>query len=223
MRITERMKWVGWDGLNVLVLSNLAIALTGGLSWLWQVRRVYRTARRASCEPVSDTLIVLGMRLHADQVAPDYAQRLERARALWERDRGRRILILGGHTGAGALSEAEAGRRYLVARGVPDAVLLLEDASRHTLENLQGARGLLGEAAPNGIAMITNRYHLERTRAFAQGMGLAHRPCAAEERLSLDLKTLGRIAKEAYLVHWYYVGRTWSTWTRNQKSLNRIS
>lgn len=223
-RIMQRFQWVGLDGLLVLLLSNMAIVATLGGSWLWQIRRVYRMASKASTELRGDELLlVLGMRLRDNTVNEDYASRLRRAYSLWVHRPTSHILLLGGKTGDSELSEAAAGKQFLIAQGVPAESIFLEDASRHTLENLQGARLLLRERKTQAIALITNRYHLERTRAFATGMGLVHSPCAAEDALPKNLKTWLRIFKEAYLVHWYHVGWAWSTWTRNQESLRRIS
>lgn len=61
-----------------------------------------------------------------------------------------RIVLLGGRTPGTLESEADLGRRHLVARGVADASIIIEDSSRHTLENLIHLRNVLPEAAPGG-------------------------------------------------------------------------
>lgn len=214
---------MGADGLAMLVLSNLVMAASAGLSLVWQVYRVYRAARETPATTAAGCYLVLGMRLRHGQVAADYAARLQRALVLYRRDPHARIVVLGGETGNGAVSEAVAGRAFLLERGVPAAAILVEDASRHTLENLRHARDILRELCIAPVALITSRYHLARAYALARGLGIQHALCAAEERLVLDRRTLLRLLREAYYLHWYVVGRAWSVATANKKMLGRIA
>ncbi|MFO1429422.1 MAG: YdcF family protein [Candidatus Competibacteraceae bacterium] len=215
---------IGLDGWAMLVLSIVLIGVTAGLTWLWQLGRVYRIARYTPCMVVpAGSIVVLGQRLQGESVGWEYAQRLERAHALYERNAGTEILLVGGKTGASRYSEAEQGRRFLAARGVPEHCLRLEDRSRHTLENLRHARVTLGDRNQLPFVLVTSRYHLARSQALALGLNLRPRLCAAEERLRLDAPTLLQLLREAFYLHWYIVGKTWSQWTGNRKSLGKIT
>lgn len=219
-----RQRGMGWDGLAMLLLSNLMLLVTLGSSGLWQFRRVWRIARDAPATVAEEGewVVVLGLRLRRDQVTLDYARRLGRAAALYQADPRRRLLLVGGRTG-GTVSEAERGRRFLLESGVPTDHLFVEDQSLNTLDNLRQARRLLTAGEQRSWVLVTQRYHLARAQALAHGLGLQPRLCAAEERLRHDPKTLWRLALEAYYLHWYDVGRTWSRWTRNRRSLARIT
>lgn len=214
----------GPDGVATLLLSFLAIIVTGGLFWLWLLMRVYRIARNTGCQPQSaDYLLVLGKRLERGTVSPEYARRLDRAAELLRRDSKAKVLLLGGKTDADACSEADAGRMYLVTQGICPTRIILEDRSRHTLENLKEARALLAGKNVRMPSLITSRYHLARSAAIAHGLGIRHQLCAAEIELRLDTPTLLRLFGESHHLHWYYVGRAWARWTRNEKMLGRIS
>jgi uncharacterized SAM-binding protein YcdF (DUF218 family) len=214
---------MGLDGLAMLALSNLALLATDGLSGLWLLGQVWRVARTTPATNDDDGwIVVLGVRLRRDQIRPDYALRLQRAAALYRANPDRRILLVGGTTG-GSLSEAAHGRQFLIEAGLPAACLFTEDHSLHTLENLRQARCLLAEVRECPFTLVTNRYHLARSVAMAAGLGLQAHPCAAEDRLPLNLPSVGRLLREAYYLHWYHVGRLWSRWTRNRHSLARIS
>ncbi len=219
-----RQRGMGWDGLAMLLLSNLVLLATLGSSGLWQFRRVWRIARAAPATVAEDGgwVLVLGLRLRSDQVTPDYARRLQRAAALYQTDPRRRLLLVGGRTG-GTVSEAERGRQFLLEKGIPADHLFVEDQSLNTLDNLRQARQFLRGDKQNAWVLVTQRYHLARAQALAHGLGLYPRLCAAEERLRHDPKTLWRLALETYYLHWYDVGRTWSRWTRNRQSLARIT
>lgn len=219
-----RQRGMGWDGLAMLLLSNLALLATLGLSGLWQFRRVWRIARDAPATFADEEgwVVVLGLRLRGDRIAPDYACRLERAAILYKTNPRRRLLLVGGRTGS-AFSEAERGRQFLLECGVPADHLVIEDQSLNTLDNLRQARRFLEGSARQTWLLVTQRYHLARARALARGLGLQPRLCAAEERFLIDPQTLWRLVLEAYYLHWYDVGRTWSRWTRNRGSLARIT
>ena len=222
--LCSRSRGLGLDGLAMLVLSTLIIVATVGLSWLWQLLRVYRIARFTPSTAVPCGLIVvLGSRLRNDAISQDYAKRLRKARELYEQGCSRQILILGGKTGNSRNSEADQGRRFLSAQGVPEHSILIEDTSLHTLENLRHARATLNDPSTSPFAMITSRYHLARSQWLAVGLNLQPVLCAAEERLSCDTATVLRLIQEAYYLHWYVVGKAWSQWTGNKKSLGKIT
>lgn len=214
---------VGADGFVTLALSNMLMLATGGVSWMGCFARVHRVARTAPhTTPRVALAMVLGFKLQNDAVSDEFACRLERARQLFASGRVQRILIVGGRTANNRGSEAEAGRRYLVHRGVPPVAIAIEARSRHTLENLRQAR-TTGELCPNTpFVLITSRYHLARSLALAEGMNLQPLACAAEVRLTYNPVTLLKLAREAYFLHWYHVGKTWSQWTGNRSSLARI-
>lgn len=220
-----RLHTLGPDGVMTLLLAVLVVVATGGLGWLWQCRRVWQVARDTGTDVVPDTaavITVLGMRLERNAVGDDYALRLERARWLLDAGRGKSILILGGKLGRNRISEAACGRQYLLDEGVPEVAMMVEDTSRHTLENLTYARAMLAESG-SAMILVSNRYHLARARAFARGLGIKHWLCAAEEQWQPGTKTLLRVLREGFYVHWYYVGKRWAEFTNNRDSLNRIS
>ncbi len=215
---------IGIDGLVTLILSNILILATAGISWLWQLGCVHRVARSApDTTRASELAMVLGFRLKHNNVCPEYAQRLDRARALLHSRSVQRVVIVGGRTGKSDASEAAVGKQFLVARGIAESAILLEESSRHTLENLRHARARLRLDNDAAFVLITSRYHLARSLALASGLSLRPFPCAAEVRLAYNPLTLLKLAREAYFLHWYYVGRTWSRWTGNRKSLARIT
>ena len=218
-----RQRGMGWDGLTTLLLSNLLLLATLGLSGLWWLRRVWRIAHDTPYAGVEgDWVVVLGARLQDDQVAPGHARRLRRAAALYRADPRRRILLVGGRTG-GRVSAAEGGPGWLAEHGIPAPPLVDGDALLNTLDNLRNARQLLADLRERPFVLVSSRYHLARGQALARGLGLQPVLCAAEERLRRDPWTCWRLALEAYYLHWYAVGKTWSRWTGNRHSLARIT
>jgi uncharacterized SAM-binding protein YcdF (DUF218 family) len=223
-RLPALAAMIGGDGFVALALSQLVSLATAGLGLLWLSVKVVRTARLAvpAASP-ADQVLVLGFRLCEGAVDPEYEARLERAAQLLADRPRRRLLILGGVTGTTSESEAAAGRRYLLGRGVPPERIAVEERSRHTLENLNHARSVLGGDRSAPFLLVTSRYHLERSLVMARGLGLKPLPCPAEERLEVSPGFVLRVLREAFFLHWYYVGRTWSRLSGNRGSLRRIS
>lgn len=223
-RLLPRLAAIGTDGLYTLLLSNLVLVLTAGLSLWWPLRNVVNTARNAPVAvPPDSALVVMGMRLDHGEVTGDYVTRLERAIRIYRDDGGCVVLIVGGLTGTATVSEASRGRDYLLTRGVCPEHILIEDASRNTLENLRNARSMLEVCGYREISIISNRYHLARSMKIARGLGMKAGLCGAEDECGPLAALLPRLLLEAYYIHWYHTGTVWSRLTRNRKSLERIS
>lgn len=163
--------------------------------------------------------LVLGFRLTDGAPCPVYRARLLRAVALAEADPCIMLVLLGGITNGGAVSEAAAGRGFLIAHGVAASRVAVEEASRHTLENLCAFReGFSSSLTPD--LLVTSRAHLARALAIAEGLGLRFTPCAAEEVGAIPFMALLR---EAVLLHWYRVGAAFTHATYNRRMLARIT
>jgi len=208
----------------MLALSTTLAALSCGATLLLSLAYVVWIAWRTKCDaPPSRRILVLGMRLDPEgKPGPDYRMRLARAAALWTRDKRTEIVVLGGSRVAGQPSEAAAGAAFLEACGVATGSILLEDRSRHTLENLTLYRAHLG-AETDPAVLVTSRFHLARSSLLANGLNIAHVPCAAEQARRPPLRHVPMMLFEAALIHWYVTGRSFAWLTGNRRMAARIS
>ncbi|MFN2348794.1 MAG: YdcF family protein [Thioalkalivibrio sp.] len=207
----------------MLALSQVVILATAGLSLGAACVHVWRVARRTGVPRQADRLLVLGMQLKDGRLERDYRLRLLRARRLARRRPGVRLVIVGGQTDAQGPSEARAGAQFLESRGIEPGLVQLEDASRHTLENLCEARALLSDDEVQRVALITSRYHLARSLAMARSLGMDLIPCPAEPRWSAGLAGVFKLVHEAWLLHWYHTGRVYARLMNHRGMLSRIS
>jgi uncharacterized SAM-binding protein YcdF (DUF218 family) len=213
---------MGPEGLLTLAASMAVGMATGGMTIVWAVISVVRGAVAVPVEyPSAPTIMIFGMRLEGDEPRGDYRRRLERGRTLADAHPSARLLLLGGFTGGG-ISEAEAGRRYLVDRGVEVGRIDVEERSTHSLENLREARAILADTR-EPVTVISNRYHLKRIVTLAEGLGMTVAPCAAEERWSLHPYTLWRLFLEGLFLHWYHTGRIVSYAVGSKHMIDRIT
>jgi len=206
---------------------GLALATALGLLLLpvgFRLRHVVQGAEGDPLEP-ADAILVLGRRLKGDSLTPMYEARLAHAEGLWRRGFAPRILVAGGTTGNATFSEAEAGRDWLVARGVPPEAILLEDRSQHTLENLFNVRIHMRAEGWRTLLLVSDPLHLARARATAQGLGLEVR-CSPAPGCHPALGNLAwwrRAVVEAFFLHWYHTGMLYSRLIRSSRQLERVT
>lgn len=215
---------LGPGGLASFLLASAGTLLLLGLPVAWRVRRVLREAGGEPVEP-SDVILVLGRRLADDRPTAVFEARLAHAADLWRRGLAPRILVAGGVTGRASRSEAEAGRVWLLAQGIPAGQVLTEDQSQHTLENLFHVRETLRDEGWRAVILVSDGLHLARAGALAAGLGLRARRSAAPgcPPRRGSWAWYRRAAAEAFLLHWYHTGLAYSRLIRSRRQLERVT
>ncbi len=164
------------DSRVVISLSALLLALglwfffsfVALLVYSWFYRRLPRKRR-------FDYIIIHGAGLQGEEPTPLLRGRIDKALELWSAQGRTAILVPSGGQGSDeVISEAEAMSRYMLRLGVPREVLLLEDQSTTTMENLVFAKKLLDarQTTPYRCAFVTSDYHVFRTALYASHVGL---------------------------------------------------
>ena len=120
----------------------------------------------------SQAILILGTRVYGQEPGPMLQLRLEKALALYRQGFAPYLLVSGGQGADEDISEAAAMRNYLMARDVPAAAILLEDASTSTYENLRNSTAILREKDLNQVIVVTNRSHVFRSLYLARLHGL---------------------------------------------------
>jgi len=211
------------DGYLTILLSILVVLITSGISLILIWAYIIQVARRAPEDILlSTTIMVLGKELINDQPDQDYRARLQRVVSVVKRIVAKQIVILGGKTLEAEISEASAGRDYLLAQGMNGSNIILEQQSRNTLENLKRFRSVT-DSKEQSVLLITNRYHLARSLIMAKGFGINAIACPAEDYFGFTISELLDTFKESFHLHWYLIGKYWSNITNNKKMLDRIS
>lgn len=128
-------------------------------------------AERSDSRP-ADAAIVLGAAVIDGQPSPVFEERLRHAALLYRAGAVPRLVLTGGIGGGDAISEAEAGRNWLLAQGVPSAAILIETSSRTTEENLGNARAALGSTPVGRVLIVSDPLHERRAVTIARDLGL---------------------------------------------------
>ena len=157
-----------------LVLALGALGLLAALAaWLAERSLERSSAARIVSDPATlpaasagaETALVLGAAPIGPEGGPNryFEYRLDAAASLWRSGRVRLLLL------SGAPGEPEAMRAGLVARGVPDGALRLDDGGLRTRDSLRQARTVFGQTR---LIVVSQRFHLARALFLARADGL---------------------------------------------------
>ena len=139
-----------------------------------------------------DALIVLGAGVHGERPSLHLARRLDRAAEYYFENTDILIVVTGGQGFQESITEALAMKRYLLARGVAEDKIIMEEQAASTRENFRFSKeildGLLGEGY--SVAYVTNDFHVYRAGLVARSEGF----------------------KDVYRLHAY---TEWYTWPQN--------
>ena len=151
----------------------LALAAILGLSALvaYATFRIWQQGGRDD-HPTSGAIVVLGAAQFDGRPSPVYAARLDWAVTLYHQGTARFVVMTGGKAEGDRMTEAEAGRDYAVARGVPPEAILLEDHGRTTLESLDGAAVILGAHGVHDAVFVSDPTHMLRVLRIATDLGI---------------------------------------------------
>jgi uncharacterized SAM-binding protein YcdF (DUF218 family) len=121
----------------------------------------------------SGAAIVLGAAQWNGDPSPVLRARLDHALDLYRRGLVSRIILTGGVGRGDKLSEAAAGKQYLIEQRLPAEALLLDERSTTTWENLQNAAALARANGINSVLLVSDPFHMLRSLKMARDLGLA--------------------------------------------------
>ena len=133
--------------------------------------RVWYVARADDRRPV-DAVVVLGAAQYDGEPSSVLAARLRHAQALYDDGLAPRIVTVGGGRAGDAYTEAEAGRRYLIGRGVPSAAVVAVGEGSDTLGSLRAADARARQDGWDTALVVSDPWHSLRARTMARDSGL---------------------------------------------------
>lgn len=158
-KVCKRIFLVGFSAVFVVLSAFEAAVITRGET-------------DDSALPV-DAVIVLGAGVNGERPSVALQTRIDAARAYLERHPDVPVVLSGGQGSGEEISEAEAMRRELLDF---EERLLLEEDSTSTAENFAFSKRLLREYGIDTdtavIAVVTNDFHIFRSKLIAQREGL---------------------------------------------------
>ncbi|HEX4812980.1 MAG TPA: ElyC/SanA/YdcF family protein [Nonomuraea sp.] len=154
---------------GVVVLSVLALA---PMTWAWLSSRHHLATAEGpgwtARVPPTQAALVLGAGLHGTSPTPMLARRLDLAAELYHAGKVRALLLSGDNSRTDH-DEPTAMRDYLLARGVPEAVMVLDYAGFDTWDSCVRARTVFGAER---VTVVTQVFHLPRAVTLCRTAGM---------------------------------------------------
>ncbi|HAA64998.1 MAG TPA: YdcF family protein [Thermoanaerobacter sp.] len=120
----------------------------------------------------SDVIIVLGCAVYGKTPSPFFKERLDEALRLYKEGYGKYIIVSGGKGPGENISEAEAGKEYLLKNGIPEKIILTDNKSLSTYENLFFSKEIMDKNSLKTAIIISNKFHLKRASVIAKRIGI---------------------------------------------------
>ncbi len=135
---------------------------------------IYYGGRDESTEEI-DYVIILGARVYGEKPSNSLSERINTAIMYLKENKNVKIIATGGKGKNENISEAEAIRRELLKNNIEENRIILEDKSKNTVENLKYSLLKIREDGFTSnnvkILIVTNRYHLYRSKKIAELLG----------------------------------------------------
>ena len=126
----------------------------------------------------ADGVVVLGAGVNGTQPSLSLYTRLTAALDYLEENPDVPVVLTGGLGYGEEITEARCMYDWLTARGVDPARLIMEEQAGNTAENFAFSKELLEEQgidpAENLVAVVTNDFHIARSRLIAARQGYGH-------------------------------------------------
>lgn len=150
----------------VIVVLLVVLAL-----WAVSAAAVIVWSARDQARP-APAVVVLGAAQYAGRPSPVLKARLDHGIELWKKDTTGWLVLTGGTGSGDTTSEAEVGRSYVRKQGVPDSMIVVENAGRTTSESMRAVAEILRERHASSAVFVSDPFHMLRVWVIAKRLGL---------------------------------------------------
>ena len=139
--------------------------------WAAAVLLVLLAGARPALRP-ADVILVLGAAQYNGRPSPVFRSRLDYALALYRRGLAPTVIFTGGVGQGDTVSEAEVGRRYAGAAGVPERAMLVERHGVTSAESIGAAAALMRTRGLRTALAVSDSYHMLRLELLGRRAGI---------------------------------------------------
>jgi uncharacterized SAM-binding protein YcdF (DUF218 family) len=162
-RMPRPLVWIGRALFVVIAVGVLTPLVVG-----W---RVWYEARQDD-RPRSDAIIVLGAAQYDGRPSPYFEYRLRHAFTLYREGVAPKIVTVGGKQEGDRVTEAAAGRDFLVGLGVRAEDVVAVETGRDTLQSMIAVGDVYREKGWRSGVVVTDPWHSLRSNKMAEDNGI---------------------------------------------------
>ncbi|MEO8293262.1 MAG: YdcF family protein [Actinomycetota bacterium] len=190
--------------VSVLLALLVAVVAVVGFTAV----AVWRAAHHDDASEVdsADLIVVLGAAQYDGVPSPVFAGRLDHAALLFEQGRATQVVVLGGNLPGDVSTEAEAGRDYLMAQGLPAASVVAEPVGHTTFESLRAVARWMRQHRLHSAFLVSDPWHNLRIERMAADLGFeGHASATWTSAASSEQTRLGGYVRETFAYLYYRV------------------
>ena len=168
----------------IILLVTLAVVVyTGIIGYVCINERSVQTTVQE--KDSYDAIIVLGAQVKKDGTPNvQLSWRLDAAYEAYSR-KAVPVVVCGAQGRDEPVPEAEAMKKYLMEKGIPETDILMDPESFNTNQNLKNAAALLKDIqAVRKVLIVTSDYHVPRALALARILVMKHADLAVRANLN---------------------------------------
>jgi vancomycin permeability regulator SanA len=156
--------------LAVILLAVIGVVAVIGVTFV----AVWRAAHVDDAAHIdhADVIVVLGAAQYSGTPSPVFVGRLEQAANLYDQGRSERVLVVGANQPGDQQTEAEAGRDWLIDKGLPTSAVFADPQGNTTYESLQGAASFMQERGLESAFLVSDPWHNLRVKRMASDLGI---------------------------------------------------
>jgi uncharacterized SAM-binding protein YcdF (DUF218 family) len=152
--------------------GTIAVLVFAGIVYVClNIVQVWSVGRSRDLRKV-DAIVVMGVAQYDGRPSPQLQARLDHVLTLWNKGVAKLVVTTGGNQPGDRFTEARASADYLIAGGIPESSISMEDIGSTTLQSLQGVVEILHSRGLSSVEIVTDPYHALRSRLIAQDLGL---------------------------------------------------
>jgi len=184
---------LGWIWRLFLLVMLWLLGVTAWIVWVGERDQAAH----------ADAIIVLGAAAYDAKPSPVFQERIRHGLDLYDAGYAPLLIFTGGYGGSGArFSESQVARRYALKQGVPDEAILIETASRNTVQNLVQAKRLMDQRGIHRVIIVSDPLHMARALRLSRGMGIDALGSSTPSTRFRSFHTSWRfLAQEIYFFH----------------------
>lgn len=191
----------------ILIIVALLIYIICNVIAICKYSHVYETKK-------CDVAIILGAQTDENGVSEVYKQRLNHGVYLYQNHYVTKIIVTGGRGESNDFSDAYMARKYLESLGVPEDVIIEEDTSTITQENIENAKEIMEEYGYQSALIVSDPLHMKRSMLLAKDAGIDSFSSPTQSSAYKSMKTkIPFVARETF----FYIGYKWYRFFHNDK------
>jgi uncharacterized SAM-binding protein YcdF (DUF218 family) len=147
--------------------SAIKYATIASIFWMFYLIISINQYSKKQSTKISDVAIILGAGSHNGIISPVFRERLNHAIKLYNTEIVENIIITGGFGSEETISDSQAGKNYVLSKGVPIENIYIEEKSLITQTNLINAKIIMNEHYWSSALIVSDPIHMKRAMALS--------------------------------------------------------